>query len=254
MKPLLNSFDVRTKLAIVVSLSSIAVFIQHVYILLFILIISVILSVLFYGNFCKTISNTKRLWYIFFAIVILQSIFSRSGAVIFSVKGFTLLTVGGLIKGAEFILRISIIIFSATIVISSSYREIVQGLVQLKIPYEIAFMVSVGIRFLPMLRNEFKDVMTAIQLRGVDFKKIPIKKRVRVYSYVFTPVVAGAIKKAQKLSIAMETRAFRAFPNRTSYLVLKMTARDHIVIVFSFLFTAAVFISYYAFDFPGRIV
>ena len=147
-----------------------------------------------------------------------------------------------------------IIIFSATIVISSSYREIVQGLVQLKIPYEIAFMVSVGIRFLPMLRNEFKDVMTAIQLRGVDFKKIPIKKRVRVYSYVFTPVVAGAIKKAQKLSIAMETRAFRAFPNRTSYLVLKMTARDHIVIVFSFLFTAAVFISYYAFDFPGRIV
>jgi energy-coupling factor transport system permease protein len=115
-------------------------------------------------------------------------------------------------------------------------------------------MVSVGIRFLPMLRNEFRDVITAIQLRGVELKRIPLKKRIRVYSYIFTPIVAGAINKARKLSIAMETRAFRAYPDRTSYLILKLIARDYIVIIVSFLFTVGVFISYYVFDFPGRII
>jgi energy-coupling factor transport system permease protein len=202
----------------------------------------------------KTLKSTRRLWYVFFAIVVLQSIFNRSGEVLLNLGDFTILTTGGLLKGIEFLFRISIIVFSATIVASSNYRQVVQGLVQLRIPYEIAFMVSVGIRFLPLLKNEFTDILTAIQLRGIELKKVPFKKRMQVYSYIFTPVVAGAVNKARKLSIAMETRAFRAYPRRTSYLVLKMVPRDYAVIVISFFLTAMVFISYYLFDFPGRIL
>ncbi|MBN1299365.1 MAG: energy-coupling factor transporter transmembrane protein EcfT [Actinobacteria bacterium] len=254
MKTVLNDFDVRTKLAIAAALSTIAVFIQHVYVLCFILFLSVLLSFLFYGNFKKTLRATRRLWYIFFAIVVLQSIFIKSGSQLIAVGSFSIISAGGLLKGAEFLLRMSIIIFTATIVASSSYREVVQGIVQLKIPYEIAFMVSVAIRFLPILKEEFSDILTAIQLRGLDIKKIPFKKRLKVYSYIITPVIAGAVDKAQKLSIAMETRAFRAYPKRTSYLILKLAARDYIFLIFLFIFTVAVFISYYLFGFPGRIL
>jgi energy-coupling factor transport system permease protein len=198
--------------------------------------------------------TTRRLWYIFIAIVILQSIFNRSGSPLFAIGEFIILTDIGLIKGAEFLLRISVILFSATIVASSDYREVVQGLVQLKIPYEIAFMVSVGIRFLPLLRSEFLDVMTAIQLRGIDMKRIPFKKRLKVYSYIFTPIMTGAIYKARNLSTAMETRAFRAYPERTSYLILKLATKDYIVMTTTLICTAAVFILYYIFGFPGRIL
>ncbi len=254
MKPVLSDFDVRTKLAIVACLSTTAVIIQHVYVLGFLFVISVVLSALFYGDLLRTLRSTRRLWYVFFAIVILQSIFNRSGEVLLGTGDFIILTTGGVIKGIEFLLRISIIVFSATIVASSNYREVVQGLVQLRIPYEIAFMVSVGIRFLPLLKNEFADILTAIQLRGIELKKVPFKKRMRVYSYIFTPVIAGAVNKAQKLSIAMETRAFRAFPGRTSYLVLQLAIKDYVVIAVTFLSTVAVFISYYVFNFPGRIL
>ena len=254
MKTVLYNFDVRTKLAIVACLSTTAVFIQHAYVLGFLLVISIVLSALFYGDLLKTLKTTRRLWYVFIAIVVLQSIFNRSGEELLSIGSLTILTTGGVLKGLEFILRISIIVFSATIVASSNYREVVQGLVQLKIPYEIAFMVSVGIRFLPLLKNEFTDVLTAIQLRGIELKKVPFKKRMKVYSYIFTPVIAGAVNKARKLSIAMETRAFRAYPERTSYLMLHMVLKDYMVIVVSFLLTVAIFISYYVFNFPGRIL
>jgi energy-coupling factor transport system permease protein len=76
----------------------------------------------------------------------------------------------------------------------------------------------------------------------------------KVYSYIFTPVIAGAVNKAQKLSIAMETRAFRAYPKRTSYLVLQMMLKDYMVTAVSFILTAGIFISYYVFNFPGRIL
>ena len=228
--------------------------IQHVYVLLFFLIISIVLSALFYGSLLKTIKALRRLWYVFIVMVIIQSIFNRAGSPLFSVWGFTVLTDAGLIKGSEFLLRISVIIFSASIAASSDHRKVVQGLVQLKIPYEIAFMVSVGIRFLPLLRSEFVDVMTAIQLRGVDIEKIPFKKRLKIYSYIFTPIMAGAIKKARDLSTAMEARAFRAYPERNSYLVLKLVPKDYIVMVITLVFTAAVFILYYVFGFPGRIL
>jgi energy-coupling factor transport system permease protein len=254
LKPVLNNYDARTKLAITASLSTIAVFIQNVYVLCFILFLSVIFSVLFFGSPLKTFKSTRKLLYIFLAIVILQSIFNRSGQELFAIKGFTVITSGGIIKGAEFMLRMSIIIFTATIVASSNYREIVQGLVQLKIPYEIAFMVSVAIRFLPLLRSEFLDVLTAIQLRGLDIKRIPVKKRLKVYSYILMPVVAGAVNKAHNLSIAMETRAFRIYPQRTSYLILKLGKKDYIFMIFILLFTIAVFISYYVFNFPGRVL
>ena len=253
-EPVLKNYDPRTKLAIVASLSSIAVIIQHAYVLLFILFISVTLSALFYGSLINTLKKTRNLWYIFLIIVLLQSIFTRTGAALLSIGDFTLITAGGIVKGVEFLLRLSIIIFSATIIASSSAREVVQGFVQFKIPYEIAFMISVGIRFLPLLRNEFIEILTAIQLRGIDIKRIPFKKKIKIYSYIFMPVVTGAVKKAQQLSIAMETRAFRACPSRTSYFLLTMRMKDWIVIIMALIFTVAVFIIYYVFNFPGRIL
>jgi len=52
----------------------------------------------------------------------------------------------------------------------------------------------------------------------------------------------------------METKAFRAYLHRTSYILLEMVLKDYIVIIISFLFTAAIFISYFIFKFPGRII
>jgi energy-coupling factor transport system permease protein len=47
------------------------------------------------------------------------------------------------------------------------------------------------------------------------------------------PVVSGAVIKSRELATAMETRAFRAYPKRTSYMVLTMQRADYAVIIIS---------------------
>ncbi len=238
------NIDPRTKLVIVLCLSTLAIFVKDILFLSGILLITVIISLIFKINMLQIFEKIKRLLYVLLAIAIVQSVFSTEGQTLIGIGELSILTTVGLQKGLEFIIRIMIIILSATIITTSNSREIVQGLVQWKLPYEIAFMVSIGIRFLPILIEEIKDSLVAIQLRGVEIEKIPFKKRFYVYSYLFTPILVSTIIKAQKLSISIEMRGFRAYETRTSYIILKMSYVDYLII-FSSLLCSSIFMYLY---------
>ena len=66
-----------------------------------------------------------------------------------------------------------------------------------------------------------------------------------MYSYIFTPILVATISKAEKLSIAIEMRGFRAYDNRTSYLTLKMSGVDYLIIIMSTIFTITYIIFYF---------
>lgn len=236
--------DPRTKLITVLCISTLGLVIKDRGYLATVLILTIIVAKSYRVDLKRSFKKIKSLIYVLVLIAIIQSIFSQGGEVLFSIRNFTILTTRGLEKGLEFIFRMMIIIFSATIITTSNSREIVQGFVQWGLPYDIAFMVALGIRFLPILSQEIKDSLTAIQLRGVDIKTIPIRKRISVYSYIFTPILVGTLLKAEKLSTAIEMRGFRAYDNRTSYLILKMSKWDYIVISISILFTICYIIFY----------
>ncbi len=233
LKTGLKGLDPRSKLVLVLCLSTLGVLIQDIRVLTAVLSVSMVLSVAAGSRLFALVKKFRRILWLFVAIAIIQSIFSPSGRVLVNLGGIKLITVGGLYKGVAMVLRMSIVMVSATIMATSNYREIVQGLVQWRIPYEIAFMVSVAIRFLPLLTDEIKNVVTAVQLRGIELDKIPVRQRLKVYSYLIMPVVSGAVIKSRELATTMETRAFRAYPKRTSYMVLTMQRADYAVIIIS---------------------
>ncbi|MBT9147882.1 MAG: Energy-coupling factor transporter transmembrane protein EcfT [Syntrophomonadaceae bacterium] len=225
MKP--QSIDPRTKLLIVLLISSLAVFIKDLGLLLLTLFLSIAVTLLLKANLMGVLKKIKTFLWVFIAIVVLQSIFTKDGTVILELFNIKFITDIGLTRGIQTILRFLIIIASAVIMTTSNSREIIQGLVQWKIPYELAFMVSVAIRFLPLIQEEVNDMMTAIQLRGVDIKRIPLMKRLKTYSYLLMPMITSVLLKSQELSVAMEMRAFRAFPQRTSYKNLELSKADY---------------------------
>lgn len=233
LKTGLKGLDPRSKLVLVLCLSTLGVLIQDIRVLTAVLSVSTALSAASGSRLFALVKKFRRILWLFVAIAIIQSIFSPSGRVLVHLGGIKLVTVGGLYKGVAMVLRMSIVMVSATIMATSNSREIVQGLVQWRIPYEIAFMVSVAIRFLPLLTEEIKNVVTAVQLRGIELDKIPVRQRLKVYSYLIMPVVSGAVIKSRELATAMETRAFRAYPKRTSYMVLTMQRADYAVIIIS---------------------
>ena len=192
--------------------------------------LSVLIALIFGGNL-QYLRKMKRLLWIFIGLAIVQSIFLPTGRSLITIGDWPLLTLGGVLQGVYFLLRIVVIMIPATVMLSSSSREIVQGFVQLRIPYEIAFMVSVAIRFLPLLKEEITDSLVALQLRGIVLNRIPLGQRIKIYTYLVTPVLMGVIHKAQELSMALEMRAFRAYPTRTSYLELKLGVHDYLLMI-----------------------
>ncbi len=221
-----SDFDPRAKLVAVMCLSSLAVVFQRPLPLALILILAVLSARYFRSDAVQAARRLRAFLWIFAAMAFVQSLFTAGGAPLLSVCGISLLSTLGLERAGSIVLRFLVIIVSASIMATSSPREIVQGLYQWRVPYELAFMVAVAVRFLPLLRDEAHDALTAIQLRGLKLESIPLRQRLQIYSYLLMPMIASVLGKARELAVAVEMRGFRAYDRRTSHRTLRMRARD----------------------------
>lgn len=237
--------DPRIMLLIAACSSTMSVLIDATWLLAFVYAITTLTVLAFGAKLLSIIAKLKGLLSVVAIIVLMESIFHKADSSLVSIGTVSILTTEGLTKGANTLLRIGTVISSSTIFTLTTARHMIQGLIQLKVPYELAFMASVALRFLPMFYEEFKDVLIAIQLRGVDIKRISSGKKLKLYISILTPVVFRAVVKAQKLSYAMELRAFRAFPKRTSRFTLKFSIVDYVYMTITFIITATVIFLYY---------
>lgn len=235
-------YDPRTKLVIVLILSTFALIYNDIMVLFAILLTSIVIGLLMGSDLKGIVIRLKRFIYLVLVIAIVQSLFTKAGNPIISIGKFTLITDYGIRKSLEFIFRICIIIVSAGILTTSSSRDIVQALIQIKIPYEIVFMVSIAIRFLPIFKEEMTDSIISIQLRGIDLRRSKIRDKIKIYKYIFLPIVINSTLKARELASAMEMRGFRAYPKRTSFRVLKMERSDYMIISISLALSISILI------------
>jgi len=239
------NLDPRTKLFLIACLSSCAVIMTDWTFLVGLFLVSVLLLLMFGVSPWGIIKKAKMLLNMVIVIAIMQSIFVPTGQALITLGSLKLVTTDGLMMAGEFILRMLIIVASAGILSTSNSREIIQGLIQWKLPYEIAFMASMGIRFLPVFAEELRNTMIAVQLRGVDMKVLPWRQKIEVLASLFQPVVAGALVKSKALSMSIEMRGFRACHTRTSYLVLKCRGKDYGVMICAGLLTAIIIVWYF---------
>lgn len=181
----------------------------------------------------------KRVWQVILAVSLLQSVFTPSGRIWLKIGGIPLLTSGGLLVGLVVTERLAVLIIGGGMLARYPGRVLIQGMIQLNLPFELAYMVSVGIRFIPLLGQELRDSLIAIQLRGVEFEKLKLRQRLRVYVYLLLPSVAASLHHARGLSISMEMRGFRAYPKRTSFFTLCFARRDYLLCVGTFFLAAA---------------
>lgn len=225
--------DPRAILAFALSISTVAVFLNSLVLLSLLCIISLSVSFLLDGLKWRKWRKIKGILYVVIFVSVWQSILSPSGICFFQIGSLRIVTEGGLVLGASILLRMIVILSSGMILSTCKANKMIQGMVQWKVPYEIAFMTTAAIRFLPLLMEEMKDSLTAIQLRGVVLDKIGIRKRLKVYTYLLLPVVASTLKKAEELTLSMETKGFRANPERTSRSLLILSKQDYVWIVLS---------------------
>ncbi len=108
----------------------------------------------------------------------------------------------------------------------------------IKIPvHEIAMMMSIALRFIPILMEEADKIMKAQTARGASFDEGNFFKRIKAMVPLLVPLFISAIRRAYDLATAMEARCYRGGEGRTKMKPLKYKKRDGIsyIILFSYL-------------------
>ncbi len=225
--------DPRSKMVLVFCLSSLALLYNTPGKLLILLAATIILLLVFRFNLTAVWGYLTPFLSLMLFLFVMHSIFSPGKTVLLNVGPVSLITAEGLLSGASVVLRIMVVTASAMLLTTFNSRDFILGLVQWRIPYELVFMVSIALRFLPVFRDEFVNVIRAIQLRGVELKKIPWGKKIALYRRLLFPAIYRAMLKGEKLAVVMESRGFRAYPRRTYHRRLYFKNLDYAVIILS---------------------
>lgn len=93
---------------------------------------------------------------------------------------------------------------------------------------EIAMMISIALRFIPILIEEVEKIMKAQSARGTVFDEGSLIKRIRAMLPILIPLFFSAFRRADELAYAMEARCYMCGGKRTKFKPLKYTKLDFI--------------------------
>ena len=89
-------------------------------------------------------------------------------------------------------------------------------------------MMSIALRFIPILMEETDKIMKAQMARGADFESGSIINRAKSLVPLLVPLFISAFRRANDLAMAMEARCYRGGDGRTKMKPLIYQKRDRI--------------------------
>ena len=193
----------------------------------------------------KMILKSLKPLLFFIIITAVINLFLTDGRVVVRL-GFLKITHEGIIMTVQMALRLvflvagtSILTYTTSpIVLTDGIESILKPLKVIKVPsHEIAMMMTIALRFIPIIIDETDKITKAQAARGADFESGNILQRAKALVPILVPLFISAFRRADDLAIAMECRCYRGGENRTKLKQLKMSSADF----GAFAVTAAVF-------------
>ena len=93
--------------------------------------------------------------------------------------------------------------------------------------HEISMMMSIALRFIPILVEETDKIMKAQMARGADFESGNLVQKAKAMIPLLVPLFISAFRRATDLAMAMEARCYRGGEGRTKMKPLQYSQRDH---------------------------
>ena len=94
--------------------------------------------------------------------------------------------------------------------------------------HEIAMMMSIALRFIPILIEEADKIMKAQIARGADFESGNMITKIKNMIPLLIPLFVSAFRRANDLAMAMEARCYRGGEGRTKMKPLVYKKYDHV--------------------------
>ncbi|WP_372966834.1 energy-coupling factor transporter transmembrane component T [Microbacterium sp.] len=158
---------------------------------------------------------------------------------------------GALVIGFATAVRLGAIIALALIGgLTTAGPDLVRASVQqLRVPYRVGYTALAAFRFVPRFGHELAVIRAAHRVRGHHGGSGPFARIARGWGYI-VPLLAGAIRHAERVALAMDSRAFGAHPTRTERHLVPFRVRDTVFIVCCLAVSAAIFTVFFPWQLP----
>lgn len=196
----------------------------------------------------------KPVWILLVFICIVNVFFTKGEMVWFRFHFICICREGVMIAAYRVVRLVELILGSSLMTYTTTPTELTDGLektfhplTKLHVPvHEIALVMSITLRFIPILIEELDRIMNAQTARGVDFEEGNIIQKLKRSASILMPLFASAVGRAGDLALAMEARCYQTGTIRTKMYPLCYKKRD----VFAYILT----ILYLAFAIVCRVI
>lgn len=176
------------------------------------------------------------------------NLFLTQGEVLVKFWIFTITKEG--LKNAIFIaVRLVLLIIGSSLMtltttpnqLTDGMEKLLHPLQKLKVPvHEISMMMSIALRFIPILLEETDKIMKAQMARGADFESGNLFKKIKAMVPLLVPLFISAFRRANDLAMAMEARCYHGGEGRTKMKPLQYQKRDRIAYLVLVLYLIAI--------------
>jgi energy-coupling factor transport system permease protein len=223
--------DPRTKLLYLVWVFAIVSVLSHPVILLLLFLVT--LAPIFASHLSPWTSFKEVRIGLFVAAAswLLWLIFLRhQGDLLFSM-GSLHVTKPGFFNGASVAIRIVAILMAFVAVFkTTTSRAVMTALYHLRVSVPFAMVVGITLRLIPQLKAEHAIILEAQRSRAVEFEKGGLVSRLRKHMAYIIPLVLRALRITSDLSLALETRAFDPYAQRSFSEELEFRSADWILL------------------------
>ncbi len=178
-------------------------------------------------------------------ISVFFNLFFTSGEVVFRIW-FITVTKEGIRTAVWMAVRLICLVTGASIMtLTTTPNSLTDGLEKslgflkvIKVPvHEIAMMMSIALRFIPILVEETDKIMKAQMARGADFEEGGLVAKAKAMIPLLIPLFVSAFRRATELATAMEARCYHGGEGRTKLKPLKYQTIDRVayVLIIAFL-------------------
>ena len=191
----------------------------------------------------------KFVWF-FVIVTAVVSLFNGYGEVLWSWWKLSV-TTGGLYRTGILTMRLFYRIVGSSIMtyttmplrLTDGLERIFSFLKVFRVPVsEMAMMISIALRFIPILMEELDKIIKAQTSRGADFEAGNVFQKLKRTGRILMPLFASAVGRAGDLALAMEARCYQAGKPRTKMYPLTYARMDGVVYVLAVVYLAGMIV------------
>lgn len=181
-----------------------------------------------------TASAWRNLWRLKWLILVFLTVAMVMWPLFYRSPGPALFRLGPLAPSADSLLfaltmglrLIALLIAGVTFLSSTRIEDMTSGLERIGLPYRVSFAFSLAFRLTPLFLETARQISAAQKARGLDLEGSGLVARLKGYVAILAPVLMTALRRAEGLALALESKGFGRSARRTSMVQYGLGWRD----------------------------